>query len=160
MKTPEQTKQNLKISLQKAEEKDIPDLIEVEKKLGGSKMYSVAITEKDWREEFDKENSVVYLILKDGKAVGDVSYEIKINGSAMITGLAIDPDFQSMGIGRETINLVLEDLKGIKAIELATHPDNKKAIKLYSSFGFVAKRRIENYFGDGEPRILMVKENN
>jgi len=151
---------NSKTSLRRATEKDTPDLIEVEKKLDGSKIYSAAITEKDWKEEFDKKNSVIYLILKDSKVVGDISYEIKTNDLAMITGLAIDPDFQGMGIGRVAVGLVLEELKDVKKIELATHPDNKKAIKLYSSFGFVQKRRIENYFGDGEPRILMVKENN
>jgi len=154
----EQTKQNLKISLRKATEKDIPDLISVEKKLPELKIYSAAVTEKDWKEEFDKKDAVIYLILKDGVIVGDVSYEKRNKDKAHISGLAIDPNFQGMGIGREAVKLVLKDLKGVKVIELATHPDNEKALKLYSSFGFARKGIVENYFGDGEPRILMIRE--
>jgi ribosomal protein S18 acetylase RimI-like enzyme len=56
--------------------------------------------------------------------------------------------------------MILEELKDYKRIELVTHPDNKSAIKLYFSFGFLTEKQMENYFGDGEPRILMAKTNN
>lgn len=148
-----------KVSLQKATIKDIPLLIAVEKKLVGLKIYSAQTSEKEWEEVLGKENEVVYLILLDGEVVGNISYERKPDGTAHVDGFAIDPQFQKQGIGRETIRLLLEELKNMKRIELVTHPDNSGAIKLYLSFGFAIKSRIENYFGDGEPRIELVKEN-
>jgi ribosomal protein S18 acetylase RimI-like enzyme len=148
-----------KIIFKKATIKDIPVLIEIERKLIGLKTYSVQITEKEWEDALNKENEVVYFILRDGEVVGNISYEKKSGDTAYIDGFAIDPKFQKQGIGRETIRLLLEELKNMKRIELVTHPENTGALKIYLSFGFVIKERKENYFGDGEPRIELVKEN-
>jgi len=41
-----------------------------------------------------------------------------------------------------------------KRIELVTHPDNP-ALKLYESLGFTVESRKENYWGDGEPRLVL-----
>jgi [ribosomal protein S18]-alanine N-acetyltransferase len=43
------------------------------------------------------------------------------------------------------------------AVELAVHPDNDAARSLYGSLGFEPSRREENFFGDGEPRVIMVR---
>src|SRR3989338_10856359 len=145
--------------LRKATIEDIPLLIAVEKKLVGLKIYSAGIDEKEWKEVLGKENEVVYLILLDGEVVGNISYERKLDGTAYIDGFAIDPQFQKQGIGRQALKMVIDELAGAKRIELVTHPENTAAIKLYLSFGFAIKSRIENYFGDGEPRIQLVKEN-
>jgi ribosomal-protein-alanine N-acetyltransferase len=40
-------------------------------------------------------------------------------------------------------------------VELVTHPENENAIRLYSFLGFRVERRLENYFGDGEPRAVL-----
>ncbi len=147
-----------KIHLQKVTAQDTPKLLEIENSVANTKIYSAMTDEKEWKTEFKKDNVAVYLILKNKVVVGNVSYEKKGNDSADISGLVISPEFQGMGIGRETIRLILEELKGVKTIELATHPENEVALKLYLSFGFTIKSRKENYFGDGEPRIIMVKK--
>ena len=56
------------------------------------------------------------------------------------------------------MKFILEELSDAKTIELATHPKNEAAIKLYASFGFIVTSQKENYFGDNEPRIIMIKE--
>ncbi len=145
------------IIFKKATIKDIPVLIDIEKKLIGLKTYSVQITEKEWGDAINKESEIVYLILRDNKVVGNISYEKKSGDTAYISGFAIDPKFQKQGIGREAIRLLLEELKGMKRIELVTHPENSPALKIYLSFGFAIKERKENYFGDGEPRIKLVR---
>ena len=146
----------MEVSLKRATIKDIPKLIEIEKKLDGSKIYSAMISEKEWQEEINKENARVYLIIKDGVVVGDVSYETE-SESATIAGLAISPEFQKMGVGQKTMEIILDELKDLKLINLLTHPENIGAVKLYQSLGFVIKDKKENYFGDGEPRILMLR---
>lgn len=148
----------VKIVLQRATIKDIPELLAVENKLTGSKIYSAMTTKEEWKEELKKNNSVVYLILKNGKVIGDTSYEKKSDGTVYISGLAITPEFQGQGIGREVIGTLLKELAGVKKISLVTHPDNKVAIKLYISLGFEIAKRIENYYGDGEPRIELIKK--
>jgi N-acetylglutamate synthase-like GNAT family acetyltransferase len=40
---------------------------------------------------------------------------------------------------------------------IAVHPDNRPARALYASLGFAPTRCQENYFGDGEPRLIMVR---
>lgn len=146
----------MKIVLKKATIKDIPELVAVEKKLTGLKTFSAMATEKEWQDEFKKDNFTIYLIMNDGKVVGNVSYEKNPDGSVYLSGFAIDPEFQGKGIGRQVMNQIMEELASAKKITLMTHPENTAAVKLYSSFGFVVRSRKENYFGDGEPRIEMV----
>lgn len=149
----------LEISLRKAKDEDIERFIEIEQ-TANSKTYSAMTTNKEWKEEFAKESARIFAIMSDDRVVGDVSYGIKENGVAYISGLCIDHELRGQGIGKQTIKMILEELKDYKRIELVTHPDNKSAIKLYFSFGFLTEKQMENYFGDGEPRILMAKTNN
>jgi ribosomal protein S18 acetylase RimI-like enzyme len=148
------------IIIKKAEIKDIPALLAIENKSTGLKTFSAMTTEKEWLSELSNENVTIYLILKDNAVVGDTSYEKMPDGSFHVTGLVIEPQYQKQGIGRQAMKMILDELKDAKRIELVTHPENAPAIKIYTSFGFKIKERIENYFGDGEPRIRLVKENN
>jgi len=114
-------------------------------------------TEKEWQEELARKDAKIYAIIKGGEIVGDVSYEIKNKNTVYISGLCVDKKFQGQGIGREAIKILLglEELKNAKRIELVTHPENKNAIRIYESFGFKKEKQIENFYGDGQPRILM-----
>lgn len=82
-------------------------------------------------------------------------YEIKGPEHAYLSGLVIDPSFQGRGIGREVLSMILDKLKDFKRIDLVTHPDNVRALKLYQSLGFVVEARKENYYDDGEPRLVL-----
>jgi ribosomal protein S18 acetylase RimI-like enzyme len=42
-------------------------------------------------------------------------------------------------------------------LELVTHPENDHALRLYGSLGFKVEEEISNYFGDGEPRVKLVR---
>lgn len=149
-----------KIRLRTIQAEDIPALLEIEKS-ATSKTYSAMATEEEWQKEMAKTNAIIYTILKNGEIVGDVSYEIKNEDTAYISGLCVSSKFRRQRIGSEAIRLILEELKDKKRIELVTHPENINAIKLYKSLGFEqAGEPIENYFGDGEPRIRMIKTQN
>jgi ribosomal-protein-alanine N-acetyltransferase len=54
------------------------------------------------------------------------------------------------------MSFILEKCKGTDRIDLVTHPENKNALQLYMSLGFKVESRRENYFGDGEPRLVLV----
>ena len=145
----------MKISLKKVTEQDIPTLLFIEKSIVGSKTYSALLNTGDWIKAI--KDGPVYLIKKNEVIVGDISYEIKSKDLAYISGLLILPDFQQQGIAREAMNSILAEIGDIERIDLVTHPENFKAIGLYESLGFKIESRKENYFGDGEPRVVMVK---
>lgn len=143
------------INLRKATIADLELLISIEKSVLNLKTYSAMITEEEWKEELSK--SKVYIIEKDGAAIGNISYEIKNDNHAYLSGFVVIPDFQGQGIGREVLVMILEELKSMRRIDLVTHPHNAKAIMLYLSFGFIIESWKDNYFGDGEPRIVLSK---
>ena len=143
------------ISLKKATIADIPALLELEKSVAGTKIYSPTLTKNEWKEELQK--SEVYLIEKNNVVAGSLLYEKNDNENIYIGGLVINPCFQGQGIAREAMVIVLEKFKDVKRIDLVTHPGNIKAINLYQSLGFIAESRKKNYYGDGEPRIVMAR---
>lgn len=146
----------MNINLRKAKVKDISTLISIEKEVSGSKIYSPLLTEAEWLEELEK--GATYFIELDGSVVGEVSCEMKEPFHVYIGGLVVKPLFQGKGIARKAMEILLAQLKDVRTIDLVTHPENEKAIKLYESLGFNIESRIENYFGDGEPRVRMVFE--
>lgn len=150
------------VHLKKAENADIADLISIEKSVSGLKTYSPMTTEDEWLVALDI--GTVYLIKKDDEVVGSICYEPKKDGRIHISGLVVDPRFQGQGIGREAMELVLEELQDArhksepgfaKVIDLAVHPENTRALKLYESLGFTRGELKENYYGDGEPRLIL-----
>jgi ribosomal protein S18 acetylase RimI-like enzyme len=143
------------VNLRKATTKDLETLLSIEKSVSNLKTYSALITEDEWKKELSE--STVYLIEKDGVVVGDISYELKKDNHAYLSGFAIIPEFQGQGIGREALTKVLKELKDVRRVDLATHPHNIPAIRLYLSFGFIIESWKDNYFGDGEPRIVLAK---
>lgn len=142
------------LNLKKATIADIPALLDLEKRVSETGTYSAMLEESEWKEEL--QNGTVYLIEKNGTAVGNISYEKKNNDNAYISGLVVDPHFQGSGIAREALSQVLNELRDFKRIELVVHPDNLIALNLYQSLGFTIESRKENYYGDGEPRLVMV----
>lgn len=54
--------------------------------------------------------------------------------------------------------LALKKMTKYPRIELVVHPHNNPAISLYLSLGFKIESWRDNYFGDGEPRLVLVKK--
>ncbi|TSC60351.1 MAG: N-acetyltransferase GCN5 [Parcubacteria group bacterium LiPW_15] len=143
--------------LKKATVADIPALLEVEKSVAGNKVYSPILDKEEWEEELKK--CVVYLIEEEGRIAGDISYELKSPEHAYLSGLVVTPQFQGKGIARAALAQILDQLKDMKRIDLVTHPDNVAALKLYQSFGFIIETKKEDYYGDGESRLILVRIN-
>ena len=132
---------------------DIPALVLVEESVTGSPTYSPMLDASEWEEAF--KNGTVYVVQSDGKVIGDASYEPRGTDGFYISGIVVGPKFQGKGIGKMILQKLLDDLKDAKRIELVTHPDNAAALKLYQTAGFVIESRKENFYGDGEPRLLL-----
>lgn len=130
-------------------------LLEIEETAKDLIVYNWGFTDQEFLEWI--RNDIVYLIEEDGIMVGDISYVVKDADHAYITGLVIVPEFQRRGLARKAMNMIIDELNDFRRLSLDVHPDNH-AVKLYESLGFVATERKENFYGDGEPRIIMVRE--
>ena len=139
--------------LQSATEADIDTLLELEKSVSGSNVYSPNLEREDWQEEF--ESGRVFLIKSGDEIVGNISYEEKSPDHLYISGLVVRPEFQGKGLGRQALEQILDKYPETARIDLVTHPDNP-ALKLYESLGFTVESRKENYWGEGEPRLVLV----
>lgn len=137
-----------------ATDEDIKKYLEVEKTAIGQKTYSGISDPGEAKKEM--RTNEVFFIFKNGKLAGTCQYELKTPDCAYLSGIVIIPDFQGQGIARKAADFRLKKLKYMKRIEVATHPDNAKMLHIYVSLGFKVESRRENYYGDGEPRMLLV----
>lgn len=135
---------------------DIQKYLEIELTAADDEKYSGIFDEVEAQEEMEKNE--VYFILADGQTAGSTEYEIISPDEVYLSGLIIKPEFQGQGIARTAIEFRLDKVKDKKRVWLVTHPNNSKIIKLYESYGFKIEGRKENYFGDGEPRLVLVRQ--
>lgn len=101
------------------------------------------------------EGATVLFIKCDGKIVGTFEYEFMADSSIYFKSIAVYPEFQHKGIGREVILIMLDELKKYGKINLNTHPQNP-ALELYKSLGFVVVKKIRRNIIKGyEPSLFL-----
>lgn len=71
-----------------------------------------------------------------------------------IGSIGIPEKYQSQGYGSNILRYILEHNRG-KHLWLVTHPKNIQALFLYLRKGFEITGWIDNYFGDGQPRLKL-----
>ena len=98
------------------------------------------------------------LLLRSGdETVGCVAYRIRPDRSVYISNVIVAPSVRGRGYARSALSHVLEMTRGAPRIDLVTHPENEPALRLYQSLGFVVESYKDNYFGDGEPRLVLAR---
>lgn len=141
------------ITLKRAVLENIKEIAKIEKS-AKSKTYSARIKVKDVARFINKD--FVFLIKNGDTTVGLVSYEETKRGGSHCNGLVLYPKFRGKGFARKAMLLVLKKMIKYNRAELVVHPHNSSAISLYLSLGFIIENWCKNYFGDGEPRVMMV----
>ncbi len=97
--------------------------------------------------------SEVYIFYKDRQPVGFFAYK-KDDNKVEIKSIVVVPEEQGKGIGKKMMQKLFELLPNIQ-MTLVTHPKNRSAIVYYLKSGFEIYGWKENYYGDGEPRLLL-----
>lgn len=133
---------------------DIDLLIKIENTVAGQPTYSPMLTKGEWLGEI-KNNEIFFIKNEQGEVAGSIDlHKDGIKGT--LDGLVVMSQFQGQGFAKRalehTLNTILLDCT---ILNLFVHP-NGPARKLYERLGFVMSQRLENYFGDGEPRLEMV----
>lgn len=92
----------------------------------------------------------------DGKVICYYSY-YAIAGEGFINNLAVDKNFQHMGVGKkmmaDMISCAKKDL--LDSLTLEVEEDNQAAIALYKSTGFVEEGRRRAFYKNKKDAIIM-----
>jgi ribosomal protein S18 acetylase RimI-like enzyme len=136
--------------------KDAARFVALERESGAPRLYAPALTLAAAEAEIRRNR--LYFLWLGARRVGTVAYRVRADGSVEISNLAIRPGWRRRGLARAAMLYVLKRNARAAVIELVTHPENRKALRLYVSLGFEPRRRIANFFGDGEPRLVLVRQ--
>lgn len=74
-------------------------------------------------------------------------------GEIFLHKIMVHPDYRGQGIGSALMKQALRDAD--KAILLTVNPENSPAVRLYESFGFQVRNRVDGYYRPHEHRLIM-----
>ncbi len=142
------------LALQKATNNDWEILATIEKE-SSSKFFHALTQEKEIKDYI--KDSEVFFITLDNQKIGTVSYEKKEKNSIYFNGLTIIKKYRRKGIASWAIENILSNIKNKKTMSLLVHPKNTPAILVYLKAGFSIHGWENDGFGDGEPRLSLIK---
>lgn len=67
--------------------------------------------------------------------------------------IMVHPDYRGKGIGSALMQQALQDAQDV--VLLTVNPENTPAVKLYESFGFNVRTRVDGYYRPHEHRLIM-----
>lgn len=138
-----------------ATQMDAAVLLELERRVAVSMIYEARTNLEDAIREIAE--NTLYLIRYRGTVIASASCRLLGNGNVYIGNVAVDPAFRRMGVARAIMDFLLAKTADAPAIELVTHPDNDAALRLYRSLGFSIGETVADCFGDGQPRVKMIR---
>jgi ribosomal protein S18 acetylase RimI-like enzyme len=98
-------------------------------------------------------NSEIYLAYVSEVPIGFIAYEAQPNQIEIKTVVVL-PKYQGKGYGKKMIIYLINLVKS-QTIFLVTHPFNTPALIAYLKSGFKIQGWQDNYYGDGQPRLLL-----
>lgn len=143
-------------SFYRADAADAAALIALERRVAVPRLYEARTSIGEILREIVANS--FYLIRNEDGLVGTVSFRALDTNAVYIGNMAVVPSARRRGIARGALRFVFDRTSDAKRWELVTHPENEPAIGLYRSAGFRSVDVIDNCFGDGEPRIRLVRK--
>ena len=126
------------LNIRAMEEKDIPQVEEIEKKI-----FSLPWSEKSFHDACSDENNI-YLVCEDEGTITGYCGLWTVFGEGNITNMAVHPDYRKMHYGtkilEETSEYLFHSNMPIKNIELYIKEINKGSIKCAINAGFTLDR--------------------
>ncbi|EKD43974.1 MAG: acetyltransferase [uncultured bacterium] len=143
----------MKLELKRATLKDVQEVMDIEN--SASSATYVGNIKVDEVRLFIK-NESVFLIKRGKITIGGIAYKIQKTDYARLKNLALYTKYRGKGLAAQAILMLLNKLKNFKRVDLTVHPHNSRAISLYLSLGFIIESWQDNYYGDGESRLILV----
>jgi len=142
----------MKIQFLKAEEKDIPHILEMMEEFNAIDNYPFdkTRTRENLLDFLNNENlGRAWIIKNGGQSIGYIvlgfGFSFEHNGrDAFIDELFLKPDYRHKGIGKLAIDFIFEQapVLGVHVIHLEVEQHNKAASMLYLKKGFTDNGRI------------------
>ncbi|MGR5057702.1 GNAT family N-acetyltransferase [Vibrio rotiferianus] len=131
---------------------DIDAIFKLEQKLFGHHAYPQFF----FRQSFDCWPQGLLIAKEEDQITGYVLMATSDEQNThWILSLAVDSQHRGKGIARSLVENVIAKASSGSIIKLTVDPNNAPAYKLYTSLGFKVLEKEEDYFGDGEPRLVM-----
>ncbi len=147
-----------KMTIRTFRPEDLPDTAKIDAELFGKDRYPALF----FRQAFDVFGDLLRVVESgNGEITGYTLGAVQAEPEAgWILALAVKKEYQGQGIATQlTIDLIeILRKRGVKNVKLTVDPANLSAIGLYRKLGFYPVDEYPDYFGPGEPRILMQKE--
>jgi ribosomal protein S18 acetylase RimI-like enzyme len=103
---------------------------------------------------------IVARLKKSGKIIGvcEILREWQKDRVAFIHSFYICSGYRAQGIGKKLLKDTLDILRdeNFEQVELTVDAENREAVNLYESFGFIVKEARKDEYGVGVNRNLMV----
>jgi ribosomal protein S18 acetylase RimI-like enzyme len=139
--------------LKRAAANDVDAIVAFESLVMNKKLYGKPLDHAAAKAEID--TNEYYLRLNKGHIVATGALRRREDGSTYLSNIAVHPEARRKGIARAMMRHLLSLCSAAPSLDLAVHPDNQAARALYVSLGFSPTEIRENFFGDGEPRLIM-----
>jgi ribosomal protein S18 acetylase RimI-like enzyme len=111
------------------------------------------------RQLYDTQRRHFKVALLDAVVVGFVIGSAESDSSTgWILAIAADSNHRNQGIATQLMQAAIDDFRqqGIRSVQLTVAEDNAQARKLYEQkFSFVLAGRVDDYYGDGHPRLRL-----
>lgn len=143
------------ITFERATIEDAAALLDLEQRVAVPRIYEPRVKIEDAIKEI--QSNTFYFIKHRDRIMGSASFRLQDDGSAYIGNMAVEPIYRRQGVARAAMSFLVGQLGDAVRLELVTHPDNDHALRLYGSLGFKVEAEISNFFGDGEPRVKLVR---
>lgn len=135
---------------------DIPEIATVDRLSFSSDPYPSFVL----RQLYDLFSDLIFVAKEESRIVGYILGGVSAGNRGWVLSLAVVPDKRSRGVGGALLERLLNEFqsKNISNVFLTVSESNAQAIGLYHSKGFEDIRVEDNYFFDGEARMLMMWE--
>lgn len=136
--------------------KNAAAFVALQKRSTDLKLYGPVGGLEDARREIT--DNILFLLSLRGEFVGSAAYRVRSDGSVYISNVVVDPEHRRRGFARAALSYILEINNERPRLDLVTHPENVPALRLYLSLGFKVESRRENFYRDGEPRLVLARD--
>lgn len=104
------------------------------------------------------EGAIVICALKDNMIVGAGCAFPYINGVFCVHKIFVHKDYRNRKIGTHLLKTLVDEILPYKQDAFLTvHPENKAAIKLYTSMGFTDREFVKSYYRKDEDRFVLTR---
>ncbi|MBC5991828.1 GNAT family N-acetyltransferase [Pontibacter cellulosilyticus] len=146
----------MQVNIRAATVHDLKAVKAIDETLFGAETYPLFAL----RQLLDITNGLLLIAEESDKIAGyAIGHYNAVQEEAWFLSLGVLPEVRGLGIGESLTKGLINAVEqlGAKCIYLTVHPSNMGGIRIYEKLGFVKDSAENDYYGDGSPRLIMVK---